>query len=151
MITTTEWGLHPDAESLSRFETVRLLEVNPTTWSDGRRGETLVMPATVQTNSPPGNAKTFRAARRWASSTRVWRSALPKRDCSLATPLLLHQHPATTWRRRPESVASSDVSAQIMPDFAGYTSQHCHCKNQHLYYTFADVFGDSLWVCLTEL
>jgi|SRR6266404_7398929 len=75
MITTTEWGLHPDAESLSRFETVRLLEVNPTTWSDGRRGETLVMPATVQTNSPPGNAKTFRAARRWASSTRVWWSA----------------------------------------------------------------------------
>ena len=31
-------------------------------------------------------------------------------------------------------------------DFTGYTSQHWHNKNKHRYYTFADLFADSVLI-----
>ena len=34
------------------------------------------------------------------------------------------------------------VSAQNLPHFRRYTSQHCRYPNQHLLYTFADTFAE---------
>jgi hypothetical protein len=48
-----------------------------------------------------------------------------------------------SWRRESESVVSSVVSAQIMPDFPDNTNEHRHYRNQHLYRTSVDVSADS--------
>ena len=37
--------------------------------------------------------------------------------------------------------------SSAQPEKRDYSSQHCHYKNQHWYYTFADVFADSSSDC----